>query len=108
MDNQDWKPIIFKKENKKVVTSKTSNMVSHKVQNEDYKLENKKLGQLILQARNAKNLTQDILANQLGTNKNIIKRWESNIELPSNANIAKIEKLTGVSLPRNKKKKIEE
>ena len=71
--------------------------------NENLKLENKKLGQLILQARTAKNMTQDMLAIKLGTNKNIIKRWENNTELPSNADISKIEKITGVSLPRNKK-----
>ena len=105
MEHQDWKSITFntvsetKKHNeaKKIHSNKTSNP-------EQVKLEQQKnLGQLIAQARNGKNLNQKQLAAQVGVSSQILSRWESNKEVLTNAQIASIEKITGVKLPRNKK-----
>lgn len=105
MDHQDWKPVTFKnvsnnkkhEEAKKIHSAKTSNP-------EEVKLEQQKnLGQLIAQARNTKNLNQKQLAAHIGVSSQILSRWESNKEVLTNAQIALIEKITGVKLPRNKK-----
>ena len=105
MDHQDWKSITFNNasdnkkhvELKKIHSNKTSNP-------EEVKLEQQKnLGQLISQARNTKNLNQKQLAALVGVSSQILGRWESNKEVLTNAQIASIEKVTGVKLPRNKK-----
>ena len=68
------------------------------------------MGLLLSQARLLKNFkTQNDFVKELNqkTNLNIsvqiYNKWESNKENPSNEQIAKIEKLLGVKLPRNKK-----
>ena len=105
MEHQDWKSITFnnvsdnkkREQAKKIHSNKTSNP-------EEVKLEQQKnLGQLIAQARNTKNLNQKQLAAQVGVSSQILGRWESNKEVLTNAQIASIEKITGVKLPRNKK-----
>lgn len=105
MEHQDWKSITLnnvsdnkkREEAKKIHSNKTSNP-------EEVKLEQQKnLGQLIAQARNGKNLNQKQLAAQVGVSSQILGRWESNKEVLTNAQIASIEKITGVKLPRNKK-----
>ena len=105
MEHQDWKSITFNnvstnkkhEEAKKIHSNKTSNP-------EEVKLEQQKnLGQLIAQARNTKNLNQKQLAAQVGVSSQILGRWESNKEVLTNAQIASIEKIIGVKLPRNKK-----
>ena len=106
MSHQDWDPIIFTKQ--PVVVKKNIPQISKKQEGEDYKLENKKIGSLILQARTTKKDTQESLAQKLGINKNILKRWETNLELPTNNDIAKISKILNIQLPRNKKLNIKE
>lgn len=105
MEHQDWKTITFNNvsDNKKRIEAKKIH--SNKKSNpEEVKLEQQKnLGQLIAQARNTKNLNQKQLAFQLGVSSQILGRWESNKEILTNAQIASIEKITGVKLPRNKK-----
>lgn len=105
MEHQDWKSITFnnvsdnkkRDQAKKIHSNKTSNP-------EEVKLEQQKnLGQLIAQARNGKNLNQKQFAAQVGVSSQILGRWESNKEVLTNAQIASIEKITGVKLPRNKK-----
>ena len=105
MEHQDWKCLTFntisendrRKQAKKIHSTKTSNP-------EEVKLEQQKnLGQLIAEARNKKNLNQKQLAAQLGVSSQILGRWESNKEVLTNSQIASIEKITGVKLPRNKK-----
>lgn len=105
MQHQDWNKITFnnvsdakkREEKKKINSNKTPNP-------EQVKLEQQKnLGQLIAQARNAKSLNQKQLAAQVGVSSQILSRWESNKETLTNSQIALIEKVTGVKLPRNKK-----
>lgn len=106
MSHQDWNVITFntpslnkkKEENKKIHSNKTNN------DPEKFRYEApKQLGQLLMKARTSKNLTQKDIATQLGISPNIYNKWESNKELPTNAQIASIEKKLNIKLPRNKK-----
>ena len=45
------------------------------------------------------------MANEMGIAVTIITRWETNKEIPSNGELAKIEKNLGIKLPRVKKVK---
>jgi ribosome-binding protein aMBF1 (putative translation factor) len=110
MDCQDWKQVTFKtistnekKEAAKKIHSKKTNDDPEKVKMEPPK----QLGQLIAFARCSKTLNQKQLACQLGISQQILSRWESNREVPSNLEIAKINKLLGVKLPKCKKVAIE-
>ena len=74
----------------------------------------KKLGQLLSQGRLAKNFkTQNDFVKELNQKTNlhisiqIYSKWESNREIPTNEQIAKMEKILMIKLPRNKKNKIE-
>jgi|TARA_B100001778_G_C18590716_1_gene632153 ribosome-binding protein aMBF1 (putative translation factor) len=108
MEHQDWNSITFntvsqtknKEAAKKIHSNKTSNPETIKIEPD------KNLGKLIAQARNAKNLNQKNFAQQMVISTQLLTRWETGKTIPNNAEIAKIEKLTGVKLPRNKKTKI--
>tara|TARA_B100000427_G_scaffold221837_1_gene185585 strand:- start:157 stop:471 length:315 start_codon:yes stop_codon:yes gene_type:complete len=100
MEHQDYNVITF---NSNKVSKQNNNPETKTNETETIILENTKLGKLILQSRTIKNETQDTLSRKLGINKNTLKRWENNSEVPSNAEIAKIERFLGVKLPRNKK-----
>ena len=118
MDHQDFNNVTFnsKSEKEKVQKTKEQNKVnSQRVTNlEEVKIESdKKLGQILAQSRLAKGFkTQTDFVKELNgkTNLNIsaqlFGRWESNKEAPTNEQIAKMEKLLGGKLPRNKKVKI--
>ena len=108
MQHQDWNTITFKNNSDKKKREDAKKIHSNKTANqEEVKIEQQKnLGQLIASARNGKNLNQKQLAAQLGVSSQILSRWESNKEVLTNAQIALIEKVTGVKLPRNKKTKV--
>ena len=101
MHHQDWNTVTFtNKKDKLESTSKNIN-VSQKKPNENYELKAPpSLFKCIIQARNAKSLKQDDLAKSIGISNIIYKRWESGKENPSNLEIAKLEKVLGVKLPR--------
>ena len=109
---QDWNTVVFNnvsresKENKlKEQRSKNSNK---QFNNLTTRLEAPKdLGKTISQARTSKNLTQKQLANQLQVAQQIYALWESGKEIPTNLQIACIEKVLCIKLPRSKKVKIE-
>lgn len=105
MEHQDWNNISFnnKSDTKKREDAKKIN--SNKITNpEDFKIEAPKdLGKLISQARTTKGKNQKELASELGVNQQILSRWESNKEIPTNLQIANIEKKLGIKLPRTKK-----
>jgi len=108
MQHQDWNSITFKNVSDKKTKEDAKKIHSNKTSNPDeVKLEQlKNLGQLIAQARNAKNLNQKELASKLGISPQTLGRWESNKETLTNSQIASVEKQIGVKLPRNKKTKI--
>ena len=112
MEHQDWNNITFntKTEREKINKSKeqTKEISNKQFNPETTKLEApSNLGQTISQARLAKGLNQGALAKQSGISKQIISKWESNKETPDNSQIAKLEKLLGVKLPRCKKVKLD-
>ena len=122
MEHQDFKTVVFNQkekkvidQNKKEVQKKTSQKQVSSNDNEVVKVQaDKKLGQLLSQARLAKGFkTQGDFIKELNqkTNLNIspqiYSKWESNKEVPTNEQIAKMEKVLTVKLPRNKKIKIE-
>ena len=104
MDCQDWNPVVLS--NKPKAGNKTVNN-SPKL-DEDIKIEvPKNLQQLISQGRTTKSLTQKQLSTQIGVAVQILSRWESGKEVPSNSDISKIERILGVKLPRTKKIKLD-
>ena len=122
MDHQDFKTVVFNQkekkaidQNKKEVQKRISQKQVSSNDNEVVKVQaDKKLGQLLSQARLAKGFkTQGDFIKELNqkTNLNIsaqiYSKWESNKEVPTNEQIAKMEKVLTAKLPRNKKIKIE-
>ena len=112
MKHQDWNNIIINASGTKEKTtlqkkSETSKSI-HVTPPETIKMEApSNLGQLISQARNTKKITQKALATDLQISPSILSRWETNKEVPTNGEIAKIEKKLGVKLPRSKKVKVD-
>ena len=97
---------IIKDNKSNIIKSKEAKKInSNKVLNpEKVKLEAPKdLGKLIAKSRTIKRITQKELASLIGVNQLIIGRWENNKEIPNNLQIANIEKILGVKLPRIKK-----
>ena len=106
MEHQNWDPIIFSQPDTQK-RSENEKRISQQTYTEDVKIEApKSLGQLICVARTTKSKTQKQLATELGISHNIISRWEIGKEIPSNADIAAIEKKLGIKLPRCKKVKV--
>jgi len=110
MEHQDWNHVTFNtpSQNAKKELAKKINS------NKSFSKENivmeapKQLGQLIAQARTTYGKNQKELASSIGVSSQILGRWESNKELPNNAQIALIEKILKVRLPRIKKIQKEE
>lgn len=122
MEHQDFKTVVFSQkekkavdQNKKEVQKRISQKQVSSNDNEVVKVQaDKKLGQLLSQARLAKGFkTQGDFIKELNqkTNLNISAqiygKWESNKEIPTNEQIAKMEKVLTAKLPRNKKIKID-
>jgi len=122
MEHQDFKTVVFNQkekkavdQNKKEVQKRISQKQVSSNDNEVVKVQaDKKLGQLLSQARLAKGFkTQGDFIKELNqkTNLNIstqiYSKWESNKEVPTNEQIAKMEKVLTAKLPRNKKIKID-
>jgi len=111
MEHQDWDNIIIHNplaSKERVLEKKQQNKAfsQKEVGPEEAHLEaSKLLGQLISQARTLKGKTQKEFATELSISSQILSRWESNKEIPTNAQIALIEKKTGIKLPRAKKVK---
>ena len=106
MEHQDYNTVILTKKHEHVPKS-SNKEISQRQQNEDIKLEvPKKLGQLISQGRILKNKNQKEFSLELGISQQILSRWESGKENPTNSDISKIEKVLGVKLPRLTKTKI--
>ena len=102
MNHQDWNPISL---NAKVNKKSKENSINTIYKNPDIKIQAPVgLGKLISQARC--NKTRKMLAQELGIAESIVTRWETGKEIPSNLDIAKIEKHLRIQLPRLNKIKI--
>lgn len=120
MEHQDFNTVTFNSKGEKEKQQKDkekSKANSQRVINaEEVKIEaDKKLGQILAQSRLAKGFNSQVnFVKELNgrTNLNISQqlygRWEANKEAPTNEQIAKMEKVLGVKLPRNKKIKVED
>lgn len=108
MNHQDWQQCTFNtiSNNAKQETFKKKN--STKTSNpEQFKLEqSNNLGKIIAARRVEQNIKQKELANKIGVSVQVLNRWESNKEILTNSNIATIEKILCIKLPRNKKIKV--
>ena len=106
MEHQDWNTVTF---NTKLVNAKKNEYnkkLSQKSSSQDVKIEvPSNLGKLIEQARGGK--TRQALANELGIAVTLLTRWETGKDIPTNSDIAKIERRLQVKLPRTKKTKVE-
>ena len=102
MDHQNWEPIVL---SKKATTDNTQKKQQSSQRGEtEGKLEApSNLGQLIANGRTAKQITQKLLAGQLGIAPTVLSRIESGKEVPPNALISRIESKLGMRLPRAKK-----
>jgi ribosome-binding protein aMBF1 (putative translation factor) len=106
MDCQDWNNITFNTPSQNKKKEEVKKIHSNKVSNDPEKVRMeapKQLGQLISQARNTKGKTQKNLAYELGVTHQILAKWESNKELPTNLQISQLERNLGVKLPRARK-----
>lgn len=106
MDCQDWNTVTFNTPSKIKKVEQAKKVNSNRINNnpEEVRMEApKQLGQLISQARTTIGKNQKILAGELGISQQILSRWESNKEAPTNAQLANMEKKLGIKLPRCKK-----
>ena len=104
MEHQDWKPIVLNTKANQIKQSAFNKQLSQKKPDENVKLNVPvNLGKLIAQARSGKSRKQ--LSQELGISENVLSRWETSKDIPSNSDIAKIERVLRVKLPRVKKVK---
>ena len=113
MSHQDWNVVTFNSETvkkKEIIKNEKQKQLSNYIAEKGtIKLEApKNLGTIISQARTTKNKTQKQLSAELGISAIILSRWESNKDNPDNAQIAKMEKILGIKIPRCKKVKLDE
>ena len=109
MDHQDWNIVKINASNK----SKKPQQPQQPPQPPQPQMTTKiimkePLGKLIAQARVITGKTQKDLALMVGISQQVLSRWEANKELPSNAQIALLEKTLKVKLPRTQKVYIKE
>lgn len=99
MEHQDWSAVKIgqKKDIKPVKPIQNKGTITKQL------VSNEPLGKLIAKSRLTLNKDQKSFATLLGVSSQMLARWESNKELPNNAQIALIEKITKVKLPRCQK-----
>jgi|UniRef100_A0A6C0CZ04 putative transcription factor len=110
MNCQDWTPVII---GKKTISSKPTHSEISYVQKKQQKLDadNESVGapptvthnfRLALQnARMAKKLSQEQLAQKIGIKKDIIQSYESGRAIPNAVYIQKMQNALGCVLPKN-------
>ena len=64
----------------------------------------RKLSQIIMKGRCAKNLTQDMLANKMCVKKQVIVEYENGQAIPNNQILGKLERILGIILRGNASK----
>ncbi len=106
MEHQDWNKVVFS--NKKPEKPQVKNVVKKDPNVVEKLVAPSNLGVLISQARTTTKKTRKQLSNELGISEQVLSRWETNKETPENKDIAKVEKLLRIKLPRVQKVKVEE
>ena len=117
MQHQDFNTIIFNSGNNNISEKKKEKKEGKTPlmsDNDTIKIEpDKKLGQLLSQGRLTKgfktqnDFVKELIKNKLNISIQIYNKWESNKDIPTNQQIAIMEKVLSIKLPRNKKIKIE-
>ena len=109
MEHQDWNSI---KLNMPALKNKDTNKKPHISANKVNKVEKvimkEPLGKIIAQARVINGKNQKELACMIGISQQILSRWEANKDLPTNSQIALLEKTLKVKLPRCQKVYVDE
>jgi ribosome-binding protein aMBF1 (putative translation factor) len=109
MEHQDWNSI---KLNTPALKNKDTNKKPHISANKVNKVEKvimkEPLGKIIAQARVINGKNQKELACMIGVSQQILSRWEANKDLPTNSQIALLEKTLKVKLPRCQKVYVDE
>jgi ribosome-binding protein aMBF1 (putative translation factor) len=109
MEHQDWNSI---KLNTPALKNKDTNKKPHISANKVNKVEKvimkEPLGKIIAQARVINGKNQKELASMIGVSQQILSRWEANKDLPTNSQIALLEKTLKVKLPRCQKVYVDE
>jgi DNA-binding transcriptional regulator YiaG len=101
MEHQDWNAVALNA--KKSVKFDNTNNPKPKPIIPKQLVSSEPIGKLIAQSRLTLSKDQKQFAALLGVSQQMLSRWECNKELPTNAQIALIEKITKVKLPRCKK-----
>lgn len=86
------------------LVGKTNQQLEDETEELKHKTVPVELKKAIMQARNAKAMTQKQLALHVGCEAKIIQDYESGKALPNNALVAKMERALGAKLPRAPKK----
>ena len=114
MEHQDWNSIKLNTQavkNKEKDTTKNTHISANKVDKVD-KVEKiimkEPLGKIIAKARVINGKNQKELASTIGISQQILSRWEANKDLPTNSQIALLEKTLKVKLPRCQKVYVDE
>ncbi len=109
MEHQDWNsiklntPAVKKKDNIKKLQ-----IGSNKVEKVEKIIMKEPLGKIIAQARVINGKNQKELASAIGISQQMLSRWEANKDLPTNSQIALLEKTLKVKLPRCQKVYVDE
>ena len=109
MEHQDWNSI---KLNTPALKNKDTNKKPHISANKVNKVEKvimkEPIGKIIAQARVINGKNQKELASMIGVSQQILSRWEANKDLPTNSQIALLEKTLKVKLTRCQKVYVDE
>jgi ribosome-binding protein aMBF1 (putative translation factor) len=107
MEHQDWNSIKLNMPavKNKVTVNKANTSKLDKVEKVIMK---EPLGKIIAQARVINGKNQKELASMIGISQQILSRWEANKDLPTNFQIALLEKTLKVKLPRCQKVYVDE
>jgi ribosome-binding protein aMBF1 (putative translation factor) len=109
MEHQDWNSIKLKTQVvKNKDTIKKPQITLNKVTQVEKMIVKEPLGKIIAQARVINGKNQKELASSIGISQLILSRWEANKELPTNSQIALLEKTLKVKLPRCQKVYVDE
>jgi len=105
MEHQDWNTVAL---NKITKTKKQQPQQTQQAEIITKVIMRESIGKLIAQARVIHGKNQKELAAIIGISQQILARWEANKELPNNSQIALLEKILKVKLPRSQKIYIDE
>jgi ribosome-binding protein aMBF1 (putative translation factor) len=109
MEHQDWNSIkINTPAVKNKDTIKKPHISANKVNKVEKVVMKEPLGKIIAQARVINGKNQKELASTIGISQQILSRWEANKDLPTNSQIALLEKTLKVKLPRCQKVYVDE